>query len=653
MVNTKKFSEFAAGSLTTTTKKMAGISNTAGGENIIMDFTVEWTTAGRPSPPYDGLLGYNTDLKQYEYYDGSSLSWVQLADNAVFVNAKFIVQQPNASLPAAQALSALSTGILKSTTTTGVLSISAPLTSIDGLTTSADLMLYTTASNVYATTSLTAFARTLLDDANAAAMRTTLGLGQAAVKNVTDNTKANVASVTGAFTINNVLLAADANGTVKDGGSPAGMGTVLEVDTGTGLTGGPITTTGTISFATIAANSIWVNNTGGAAVPAVNALAALTKADDTNVTLTLGGTPATALINAVSLTLGWTGQLALTRGGTNASLVASNGGIVYSTATAMAILSGTATAGQILQSGSSAAPTWSTATYPATAGTSGNILTSDGTNWTSVSAAGVGSPLTTKGDLYTFSTVNARLAVGSTNGQILQVNSGAATGLAWSTATFPVTATGTGTILRADGTNWLASTSTFADTYGASTILYSNGANTITGLATANSSVLVTTSAGVPVQSGTMTNGQLIVGSTGATPVVASLTAGTGIAITPGAGSISIASTGVGSLVWNDVSGTSQAAAVNNGYIISNAGLTTVTIPATAAVGSVFAIAGKGAGGWVLQMNTGQVCHLNSSATSSAGSLASTNQWNAVQIVCVTANTTFTVMNSSGSLTVA
>jgi len=47
--------------------------------------------------------------------------------------------------------------------------------------------------------------------------------------------------------------------------------------------------------------------------------AALTKTDDTNVTLTLGGTPATALLRAVSLTLGWTGQLSVARGGTGAA----------------------------------------------------------------------------------------------------------------------------------------------------------------------------------------------------------------------------------------------------------------------------------------------------------------------------------------------
>lgn len=46
---------------------------------------------------------------------------------------------------------------------------------------------------------------------------------------------------------------------------------------------------------------------------------ALTKTDDTNVTLTLGGTPTTALLQATSLTLGWTGTLSTTRGGTGAN----------------------------------------------------------------------------------------------------------------------------------------------------------------------------------------------------------------------------------------------------------------------------------------------------------------------------------------------
>lgn len=57
---------------------------------------------------------------------------------------------------------------------TNVQAYDAGLQSIAGLTTGADLMIYTTASDVYATTALTSFARTLLDDTTNTAARTTL-----------------------------------------------------------------------------------------------------------------------------------------------------------------------------------------------------------------------------------------------------------------------------------------------------------------------------------------------------------------------------------------------------------------------------------------------------------------------------------------------
>jgi hypothetical protein len=43
------------------------------------------------------------------------------------------------------------------------------------------------------------------------------------------------------------------------------------------------------------------------------------------------------------------------------------------------------------------------------------------------------SPLTTKGDLWTFGTKDARLAVGTADGQVLTVDSTAATGQSWQT----------------------------------------------------------------------------------------------------------------------------------------------------------------------------------------------------------------------------
>jgi hypothetical protein len=60
----------------------------------------------------------------------------------------------------------------------------AGLTSIAGLTTAANKLIYTTASDTYAVADLSAFGRTLIDDADAAAARTTLGLGTAATQTV-------------------------------------------------------------------------------------------------------------------------------------------------------------------------------------------------------------------------------------------------------------------------------------------------------------------------------------------------------------------------------------------------------------------------------------------------------------------------------------
>lgn len=138
-----------------------------------------------------------------------------------------------------------------------------------------------------------------------------------------------------------------------------------------------------------------------------------------------------------------------------------------------------------------------------------------------------------------------------------------------------------------------------------------------------------------------LTDGQLLIGSTGADPVGAAITAGTNIVVTNGAGSITIATSGTASFSWNAVAGTTQAMVANNGYYCTNAGQTTLTLPVTAAAGTIMRVAGFGAGGWVIAQNASQLIHLGNQVTTTgvAGSLTSGNQYDAIELLCVTANT--------------
>ncbi len=144
------------------------------------------------------------------------------------------------------------------------------------------------------------------------------------------------------------------------------------------------------------------------------------------------------------------------------------------------------------------------------------------------------------------------------------------------------------------------------------------------------------------------TNGQVPIGN-GTNYVAGTLTAGTGISISNGSGSITINSTASG-LGWTTLAGTSQAAAVDRGYVSGAAGATTITLPATAAVGSVVAVEGLGAGGWILAANTGQTIKIGTSTTSSAGSLASAASSDNIYVTCIVADTTWRVRttNSAG-----
>jgi hypothetical protein len=141
-----------------------------------------------------------------------------------------------------------------------------------------------------------------------------------------------------------------------------------------------------------------------------------------------------------------------------------------------------------------------------------------------------------------------------------------------------------------------------------------------------------------------------------ATPAANALSIlGTGGISTSGAGStVTIDGTAISDFDWNDVTGTSASAAVNNGYSANNAGLVTVTLPTTAVFGSVVRVAGQGAGGWLIAQNAGETVHFGStdSTTGVGGSLASTNRYDAVELLCTVADTEWVVLSSVGNITI-
>ena len=180
-----------------------------------------------------------------------------------------------------------------------------------------------------------------------------------------------------------------------------------------------------------------------------------------------------------------------------------------------------------------------------------------------------------------------------------------------------------------------------------------DGAGTFTGVTVTQHSVLIG-GASNGITSLALTNGQLAIGSTGADPSAATLTAGPGVTVTNAAGSITVNAVG-GGLTWTVVTGTTQAAVANNGYIANNAGLVTATLPATSSVGDTIAITGiNNATGWKVAQNAGNQIFFGSASTTSGtgGSLASTATRDTVCMVCMTANATWNVLNSIGNITV-
>jgi len=180
-----------------------------------------------------------------------------------------------------------------------------------------------------------------------------------------------------------------------------------------------------------------------------------------------------------------------------------------------------------------------------------------------------------------------------------------------------------------------------------------------TGVATLTShGILLGNGASAVSATAELADGQLLIGSTGNAPSAASLTAGSNITITPGAGTITIAATVSGNPTFSVVSGTSQTMVAGSSYVANNAALTTFTLPTTAAAGTVMRIGSSAAndGGWTITQLASQSIQVGNvqSTVGTGGSVASTSATggDAIEFVCTVANTTWAAVSYVGSLTV-
>lgn len=140
--------------------------------------------------------------------------------------------------------------------------------------------------------------------------------------------------------------------------------------------------------------------------------------------------------------------------------------------------------------------------------------------------------------------------------------------------------------------------------------------------------------------------------ATGSTVTIAG---GSNVSTTASGSTVTINATSAFTPLTYTVESAPTSMAVNQGYVSNGSlGALTFTLPPTATVGQVVSVVGISTQGWTIVQGVGQTIHMNSSSTTTgiSGSLASTARYNAVTLICTTANTDWTVISSEGVLTV-
>jgi hypothetical protein len=422
-----------------------------------------------------------------------------------------------------------------------------------------------------------------------------------------------------------------------------------------------------------------------------------------------GGTGISTSATASTVTINLSTPVSIAHGGTNATSFVTTDGTIYYDGTRL-VTTTTGTAGQVLTSnGAGVAPTYQSTTPGTT--------TFDGDSGSATPSAGVitmagGHNITTaaSGSTVTFNvsgTTNHAVQVGNatnsltsiatgSSGQLLQ-SAGASADPAWTTSTYPST-NAQGDLIYGSASNvfstlaknttatrYLANTGTSNNpqwdqvnlTNGVTGVLpIANGGTNASSFATTDGTVyydgtrLVTTATGTSGQVLT-SNGAGVAPTYQAVPSTTltfdadsgSATPSSNIITFSGAGTVSTSASGstvtiTGSasvFPWTVVTGASASMAVNNGYIANNGGTCVLTLPATAAVGSIIRVTGiNNNTGWKIAQNSGQIIHFGDSdtTTGATGFLASSLTRDSVELVCVITNTDWNVLSVQGNVQV-
>lgn len=483
---------------------------------------------------------------------------------------------------------------------------------------------------------------------------------------------------------NSITIAAGALGTtqhaVQVGDALGGIASIALGTTGTvlaGVTGADPAFTATPTVTTINATTFDTNVAAAGVTLSGTTLSADGTDADININITAKGA-GTVIIDELTLTT----DLAVTEGGTGVSTLTDHGVLLGSGAAAITATAVGAT-GELFVGATGADATWltaGTANYVLTAHGAGNAVTweanvasaigtlsSDaGTaTGTTVTIAG-GTNITTSAAAATV-TVNLDAAITGmtsiTMGNAGSLQSDTTTGHTMLIQAYDVDGTtyvpfitltnandptcdlntgvtiGTKYIYRADGTDVPVTDG-------------GTGASTLT-----DHGVLLGSGTGAITATAVGATGEIFVGSTGADATWLAAGDANKVLTAHGAGSaVTWETPASGGLTWSIIT-SDQSAAADNGYICNKAGVLTLTLPASCAVGKTIRVSGMNtSNGWKIAQNAGQTIYWdesNATTTGVGGYLQSADKYDAVEIVCSVADTSFIVVSSKGNITIA